>query len=284
VKPGEKIPVDGRIIEEKTTVDESAITGENIPVTKTFDNKIVGGTINKIGIIKFITINTGDKTVLAQIVKIMEEAIMTKVPIQLLVDKISFYFVPTIMILSLLTFLIWLLASAEFSFALTIFVSVLIIACPCSLGLATPTAVMMETGIATLIKDTKALEFAQKINTVVFDKTGTLTDGRPKVVEIETLGTNKVTLLKIASSITMNSHHPLSKAVYRHLKPQGIKSFPLSGFIEVEGKGLYAKHKLNNNLVLLEKKRLLEDNDIKIGQKEPSLLEKFSQEGKPLFL
>jgi len=175
IRPGEKIPVDGVVIDGYSGVDEKAITGESIPVEKKAGDEIIGATINKTGVLKFRTTRVGKDTMLAQIIKVVEEAMGSKAPIQLLADKVSLYFVPTVIGIALLSFVIWLLLGQPLSFGLTVFVAVLIIACPCALGLATPTAVMMGTGLGAqqgiLIKSGKALEMAKKINVVVFDKT-----------------------------------------------------------------------------------------------------------------
>ena len=179
VKPGEKIPVDGIVIDGYSGVDEKAITGESIPVEKRTGDEVIGATINKTGVLKFKATRVGKDTMLSQIIKIVEDAMGSKAPIQLLADKVSFYFVPSVIVIALVSGLIWFLILHQFSMALTAFVAVLIIACPCALGLATPTAVMMGTGLAAksgiLIKSSKALEIAKDVNMIVFDKTGTLT-------------------------------------------------------------------------------------------------------------
>ncbi|PIU08841.1 MAG: heavy metal translocating P-type ATPase, partial [Candidatus Moranbacteria bacterium CG08_land_8_20_14_0_20_34_16] len=188
VKPGEKIPADGIVIDGYSGVDEKAITGESIPVEKKKNDEIIGATINKTGILKFKVTRVGKDTLLAQITKIVEEAMGSKAPIQLLADKVSFYFVPSVIGIAIFVFVVWLLLGQSLAFALTVFVAVLIIACPCALGLATPTAVMMGTGLAAkngiLIKSGKALEIARDVNMVIFDKTGTLTKGEPSVTDI----------------------------------------------------------------------------------------------------
>ena len=188
VKPGEKIPVDGIVVDGYSGVDEKAITGESIPVEKKKGDEVIGATINKTGVLKFKATRVGKDTMLSQIIKIVEDAMGSKAPIQLLADKVSFYFVPAVIGIALVAGIIWFLILHQFAIALTIFVAVLIIACPCALGLATPTAVMMGTGLAAkngiLIKSSKALEIAKDVNMVVFDKTGTLTKGEPVVTEI----------------------------------------------------------------------------------------------------
>ncbi|MFA7364833.1 MAG: HAD-IC family P-type ATPase [Patescibacteria group bacterium] len=188
VKAGDRIPVDGFVIFGESTIDESAITGESMPVFKEKNSLVIGGSINKTGVLRFEATKVGNDTMLSQIIKIMEEAIYSKSPIQLLVDKVSYYFVPIVIIIAMVSFFVWYFLGFGLYFSLTVFISVLIIACPCSLGLATPTAVMMGTGLAAkrgiLIKNSTALEMANKVDVVVFDKTGTLTKGKPELVEI----------------------------------------------------------------------------------------------------
>jgi len=188
VKPGEKIPVDGIVVDGYSGVDEKAITGESIPVEKKKGDEVIGAAINKTGVLKFKATRVGKNTMLAQIIKIVEEAMGSKAPIQLLADKVSFYFVPSVIGLAIFAFVIWLLLGQPIAFALTVFVAVLIIACPCALGLATPTAVMVGTELAAkngiLIKSGQALEIARDLDIVIFDKTGTLTKGEPAVTDI----------------------------------------------------------------------------------------------------
>jgi len=188
IKPGEKIPVDGKVIDGYSAIDEKMITGESIPVEKKIGDEVIGATINKTGFLKIEAKRIGKDTVLAQIIKVVEEAMESKAPIQLLVDKISLYFTPVVIVIAILATVVWILTGQSFAFSLTIFVTVLIIACPCALGLATPVAVMMGTGLAAqkgiLIKNADALEIAKKITMVVFDKTGTLTKGEPAVTDV----------------------------------------------------------------------------------------------------
>lgn len=299
IKPGEKIPVDGEIVFGKSTLDESAITGESIPVSKKIKDKVIGGTLNKTGVLHFKTTGVGEETMLAQIVQIMEAAVASKAPVQLLADKVSFYFVPTVMAIAIVTFLIWYLLGFGFTFALTAFVSVLIIACPCSLGLATPTAVMMGTGLAAsrgiLIKNAKALETAHKVDTIVFDKTGTLTKGKPEVVQIKAFGkkstpefcdqTEIKQLLEIAFSLAKNSHHPISAAIAQFGKMKKIQPLDLVNFQEIEGKGLEGKIKDNEAKILLGNQKLLEDYKISIPTEVRKVFHNFAESGKtPLFV
>ena len=188
VRPGEKVPVDGVIVKGSSSVDESMITGESLPVEKHVEDMVIGGTINKVGSFEFKATRVGGETTLAQIIRLVEDAQGSKAPIQLLADRVSFYFVPAVFLIAISSFAIWLLLGQSLAFALTVFVAILIIACPCSLGLATPTAVMMGTGLAAqrgvLIKSGRALEKARKVSIIVFDKTGTLTKGEPIVKDV----------------------------------------------------------------------------------------------------
>jgi len=219
VKPGEKIPVDGIVTEGHSSVDESMITGESIPVEKIKGSQIIGATINKTGSFKFKATKVGKETALAQIIELVEKAQCSKAPIQELADKISSYFVPTVIVIGILAFIIWLLAGFGFLFALTIFVTVLIIACPCALGLATPTAVMVGTGIGAengiLIKSAESLQIAHQINAIVFDKTGTLTKGEPKLIDVITYNKSEDEVLLLAASVEKNSEHPLGEAIVK---------------------------------------------------------------------
>jgi len=282
VKPGEKIPVDGIVIDGYSGVDEKAITGESIPIEKKVGDEVIGATINKTGVLRFKATRVGKDTMLAQIIKIVDEAIGSKAPIQLLADKVAFYFVPSVMVIAILAFFIWLIAGQSFAFALTSFVAVLIIACPCALGLATPTAVMMGTGLAAqngiLIKSSKALEIAQKINIVIFDKTGTLTKGEPNVTDIVVLKNstfnNQNEILKFAGSVEKNSEHPLAEAIVNKAKEQKIELFNVHDFQAIPGKGVRAI--FQNKKVLLGTKKLMIENQINIKhiEKQVEILEK----------
>ena len=266
VKPGEKIPVDGVVIDGYSGVDEKAITGESIPVEKKKGDEVIGATINKTGVLKFKATKVGKDTMLAQIIKIVEEAMGSKAPIQLMADKVSFYFVPAVIIIAVLSSTVWLLTGQSFAFALTIFVAVLIIACPCALGLATPTAVMMGTGLAAqngiLIKSSKALEMAQKVNVVIFDKTGTLTKGEPIVTDIVPLtsGGQTSVILKLAASVEKNSEHPLAQAIVQKAREENLALSEVEGFQAIPGKGVSAS--LQNKKILLGTRKLMTDNQI----------------------
>ena len=266
VKPGEKIPVDGIVIDGYSGVDEKAITGESIPVEKKEGDEVIGATINKTGVLKFKATRVGKDTMLAQIIKIVEEAMGSKAPIQLLADKVSFYFVPTVIVIAILVFTVWLLLGQPLAFALTTFVAVLIIACPCALGLATPTAVMMGTGLAAkngiLIKSGKALEIARDVNMVIFDKTGTLTKGEPSVTDVIKIK-NEISenlILQIAGSVEKNSEHPLAQAIVNKAKEEKANFSEVKNFQAIPGHGVSAD--LENKKILFGTRKLMTDNQI----------------------
>lgn len=245
VKPGEKIPVDGIILEGETSIDESMITGESMPVEKTVNSLVIGATINKQGSIKFKATKVGANTTLSQIIKLIEDAQGRKAPIQRFADKISAYFVPVVIIIAILAFITWyFIIGKEFSFALIIAVSVLVIACPCALGLATPTAIMVGTGKGAakgiLIKGGDSLETAHKLNAVVFDKTGTLTQGKPEVTD--TISASKSIseqeLLKVTASIEQHSEHPLAQAIVNSAKSKNINLEKITNFKAIAGHGV----------------------------------------------
>ncbi|MFH1235235.1 MAG: heavy metal translocating P-type ATPase [Candidatus Diapherotrites archaeon] len=249
VKPGWKIPTDGIVISGNSAVDESMLTGESIPVEKEKGGKVFAGTINGQGFLRFKATNTGTRTVLARIIRLVEEAQGSKAEIQRFADRVSAVFVPAIVLIAIATFLFWFLLSTEsFSFALLASVSVLVIACPCALGLATPTAIMVGTGLGAekgiLIKNAEALELSHKVNAVVFDKTGTLTKGKPKLTDI--FSSSKVSekeLLSIAASLEKNSEHPLAGAVVEGAKEKKIPFQKIQSFKAVPGKGIKGKIK-----------------------------------------
>jgi Cu+-exporting ATPase len=283
VKPGEKIPVDGVITEGYSSVDEKMITGESIPVEKKVGDQVIGATVNQTGRLIFKTTKVGSDTMLAQIIKIVQVAMGNKAPIQKLVDKISFYFVPIVIGIALLASLTWLLLGHPFGFALTVFVAVVIVACPCALGLATPTAIMMGTGLAAqkgiLIKTADALQLAQKITTIVFDKTGTLTLGKPEVTDVVILDKNKneKDILKLAASIEKSSEHPLAQAIVNKAKQEKVELIKIIHFEAIPGKG--AKGKLvDQSEVLIGNRKLLADEAIKLNASDK--VEKLEMEGK----
>lgn len=247
VRPGEKIPVDGVVLDGRSTVDESMISGEPVPVFKSAGDEVIGATINKMGSFSFRATKVGRETALAQIVRLVEEAQGSKAPIQRLADTISSYFVPAVIVIAVLTFIIWYNFGPEprFTFALLSFVAVLIVACPCALGLATPTAVMVGTGRGAengvLIKSGAALEQAYKVNVVVLDKTGTITEGHPAVTDIIAAeGFDEGTLIHLAASAERVSEHPLGESIVRLAKERGINPSAPESFEAVAGKGIRA--------------------------------------------
>lgn len=276
VKPGGKIPVDGIVVEGYSAVDEKAITGESIPVEKKKGDIVIGATVNKTGALQFRATKIGADTMLAQIIKIVEKAIASKAPIQLLADKISFYFVPAVMVIAVVAAIVWLIAGQPIPFALTIFVAVLIITCPCALGLATPTAVMMGTGLAAqngiLIKTKDALEKARGINMVIFDKTGTITKGEPAVTDI--IKFKDKDILKKAASVEKKSEHPLAAAIVKKAEEEKLELLATSDFEAIVGRG--ARSKISNHLVLVGTRKLMQENHISVDasiEKEMAKLE-----------
>lgn len=249
VRPGEKVPVDGVIIAGTSAIDESMVTGESIPVEKNKDDTVIGATINKYGSFTFKATKVGSNTTLSQIIKLIEDAQGSKAPIQRFADTVAAYFVPGVLIIAAITFLTWFfIAGAAFDFSLIAAVAVLVIACPCALGLATPTAIMVGTGMGAkrgvLIKGGAALETLHGIKTVVFDKTGTITEGKPRVTDIIPLnGYNEKSLLRIAASLEKGSEHPLAEAIVQQAKDDNVSLEKVSGFKAVPGKGIIGKVK-----------------------------------------
>lgn len=274
VKPGQKIPVDGRVLEGYSSVDESMITGESIPLEKSKGDEVIGATINKTGSFKFEATKVGRDTALAQIIKLVEEAQGSKAPIQELADKISARFVPIVFVVGIGAFLLWLLTGQSFIFALTIFITVLIIACPCALGLATPTAVMVGTGIGAqngiLIKSARSLQLAHKIDTVVFDKTGTLTKGEPELTDVFTLtDKSENEVLKLAAIVEKRSEHPLGEAIVKGAKDRGIDIPEAEEFNSITGKGVKASYL--GQEILLGNRKLMEEKGIDVKDIEKNL-------------
>ena len=287
VKPGEKIPVDGIVVEGYSAVDEKVITGESIPVEKKGGDQVVGATMNKTGMLKFKATKVGKDTVLAQIISMVEDALTSKAPVQRLADIASGYFVPAIIITATLSALAWyFIAGATFIFSLTVFIAVLIVACPCALGLATPTAIMVgvgkgaENGI--LIKSGEALEAVNKLQTIVFDKTGTLTKGEPEVTDIapsEPFGKNQ--LLQFAAIAEKNSEHPLGAAIVKKAKEQGLQVDEPELFNAIPGYGVEIEHK--GKKILLGNRKLMEANNLDTSAFEGKM-SGFEEEGKTAML
>lgn len=258
VRPGEKIPADGILTEGFSTVDESMITGESIPVEKSNGSKVIGGTLNKNGAFEFRITALGKNSVLGQIIKLVEEAQGSKAPIQKLADKIASVFVPIVVVIALITFITWLIIGGENSFniALINFVAVLIIACPCALGLATPTAIMVGTGLGAnhgiLIKNGESLEQAHKISAIVLDKTGTITEGKPTVTDILTNDISEDEFLRIIASVENKSEHPIAQAIAEYAKSKDITFGKVDTFQSITGHGISA---------ILEEKAVAAGND-----------------------
>ena len=266
VKPGTKIPVDGLVEEGTSSVDESMVTGESIPVEKNRGDVVIGGTINQHGSFLFMATKVGKDTLLASIIKLVEEAQASKAPIQRFADRVSAYFVPVVIALALITFISWyFIALQPFVASLLAFIAVLVIACPCALGLATPTAIITGTGLGAskgiLIKGGEALEAARKISTVVFDKTGTLTNGKPEVTDVHTVSeTTESEVLKLAASIESKSEHPLAAAIIKKAEQQNINLYEVDNFTAVPGHGV--KGFIENMSVILGNRKLLEQEGI----------------------
>jgi P-type Cu+ transporter len=272
VKPGEKMPVDGEVIQGVTSVDESMLTGESMPVEKNIGDKIIGASINKNGAIQYKATKVGNDTALAQIIKLVEDAQGSKAPIAKMADIISGYFVPVVISIAILSALAWYFFAGETGvFSLTIFISVLVIACPCALGLATPTAIMVGTGKGAehgvLIKSGVALETAHKVKTVVFDKTGTITEGKPKVTDVITVnGLSEEYLLQLAASAEKGSEHPLGEAIVKGAEDKGLIFKKLDYFKAIPGHGIEVK--IDELNLLLGNRKLMVERNISLGDLE----------------
>lgn len=278
IKSGERVPLDAEIIDGETEIDESMVTGESIPVSKKVGDTIIGGSINADGIIKAKVSSIGAETVLSKIIRLVEEAQAEKAPIQRIVDRVSFYFVPIVVVIAVITFGLTFLLQSNVEVAILNAVAVLVIACPCALGLATPTSIMVGTGQAAksgiLIKNSEALELAHSINVVAFDKTGTLTEGKPVVSEIKYFDKSSEFIDSLLLSIQSNSEHPLGKALVIYLEQKGVRKIEVSGIKTLRGKGIEAIVKEEKYLIA-SKKALTEvdlPDDIKnfITEKEKS--------------
>lgn len=245
IRPGSRIPLDGIVTKGSTTVDESMLTGESIPVEKAVDDEVIGGSVNFQGSLTVKVTRTGSDTTLAKIVKMMEDAQGKKAPISKLADTVAGYFVPAVMCIAVIAAVIWLLLGHDIAFVLTIFVSVLVIDCPCALGLATPTAIMVGTGLGAshgiLIKSGEALEICHKVDTVILDKTGTITEGKPSVQEIHTEKMKTEELLFIAASCEQVSEHPLGQAIVEYARDKGMSLAEPDDFQSVTGQGIWAE-------------------------------------------
>ena len=265
VRPGEKIPTDGEVIEGASTIDEAMVTGESVPVVKQPGDEVIGATINKTGSFKFRATRVGKDTVLAQIVQLVQQAQGSKAPIQRLADSVTGWFVPVVIAVAIATFVIWFNIMGNLSLALITTVGVLIIACPCALGLATPTSVMVGTGKGAengiLIKGAESLELAHKIQTIVLDKTGTITEGKPTVTEFVTIrGTangNELKLLQLTAAVERNSEHPLAEAVVRYASSQQVNLVEAKNFLAIAGSGVQGI--VSDRLVQIGTQRWMEE-------------------------
>lgn len=271
IRPGQSIPVDGVIVDGSSAVDESAITGESIPVAKGIGDKVISATINKAGAFRFEATRVGDDTTLAQIIRLVEEASSSKAPIAKLADQISAIFVPVVIAIALLATLVWLLLGYPFEFALTIGIAVLVISCPCALGLATPVAIMVGTGQGALhgilIKSAESLETAHSVNTVVLDKTGTITEGKPQVTDIlPGSSLSESELLTIGASLEKPSEHPLAEAIVTRGVSEEIAFEPINDFLAVPGKGVQGK--IGTEMYLAGNFSFMRDNNIDLADFE----------------
>ncbi|MBW4617065.1 MAG: heavy metal translocating P-type ATPase [Desmonostoc vinosum HA7617-LM4] len=271
VRPGEKIPVDGEIIDGSSTIDEAMVTGESVPVKKQPGDEVIGATINKTGSFKFRATRVGKDTFLAQIVKLVQQAQGSKAPIQRLADQVTGWFVPAVIAIAIATFIIWYNVMGNVTMALITTVGVLIIACPCALGLATPTSIMVGTGKGAengiLIKGAESLELAHKLKTVVLDKTGTITQGKPTVTDFVTLNgtanSNEQNLLRLAAAVERNSEHPLAEAVVNYTQSQGVELTDAEDFTAIAGSGVQAY--VSNQLVQIGTQRWMNELGIDLS-------------------
>lgn len=286
IKPGRAIPVDGVIIEGTTSIDELVITGESIPVEKSEGSKVIQATINKTGFVKIKATKVGKDTLFAEILRLVEEAAATKAPIAKLADRVSGIFVPIVIVISLLTSIVWLAVGQSFEFALSTAIAVLVISCPCALGLATPVAIMVGTGKGAengiLIKSGEALETVHKLKTVVFDKTGTITEGKPKVTDTIPCGIDEKELLSIAYSLEVKSEHPLAEAIIQYAKQMEVEYKTVENFRTVVGKGLLGE--IDGVKYMAGNRRLMQDNGVEIDEYCSKEISRLNAEGKTILI
>jgi Cu+-exporting ATPase len=282
VKPGEKFPVDGFVIEGESFVDESMVTGEPIPSFKAEGDRVIGGTLNQNGVIKFNAQKIGKDTVLAQIVKLVSDAQSSKPPVQRIADRAVSYFIPAVLTIALSSFTVWLILGGGIFFALTALISFLVVACPCALGLATPTAITVGLGrgaeLGVLIKETSALEKAGKVTTIAFDKTGTLTKGRPEVTDLFPIDMDAKKLLELAASVEKSSAHPLAKAIVGRAEDEAITLRGTDGFDTLRGMGVLAK--VDGKEILVGSTKLFDERGIKY----PPEVDELEGQGKTVVL
>ena len=287
IKPGERMPVDGIVVSGQTYVDESMMTGESVPVEKSIGDRITSATVNQTGSIDYEATKVGSDTTLAQIVHLVEEAQGSKAPIAVMADKISLYFVPIVLLLAILAALAWFfVAGKSLQFSLSIFIAVLVIACPCALGLATPTAIMVGTGKGAengvLIKSGQVLEAARMVNTVVLDKTGTITEGKPSLTDVLTFGTiSRGDLLSLIASSEQHSEHPLATAILEAVQAEDVSLTPVTDFQAVSGKGIVAQ--VNDQEILIGNESLMKQYQVELGEHISDLIS-LSHQGKTAML
>ena len=285
VKPGEKIPTDGIIFDGSSEIDESMITGEPLPKTKHTKDEVFAGTVNQDGILKIKTTKIGKETLLSQIIEMVEKAQSTKPPVQKIADTTVSYFIPTIIIIAITVFCIWyFILNSTLLFALTTFISILVVACPCSLGLATPTAVTVGLGRSAeygiLIKNSDALETANNVKVAMFDKTGTITEGKPKIEDIIPYNTTENELLQYIASIENNSQHPIAKSIVKTTKEKNINLLNTNNFENITGKGLKAE--INNQKIIVGNINFLKDENINIKEEINETYKKLLNENKTI--
>ncbi len=282
VKPGSLVPVDGLVLEGNSSVDESAITGESIPVEKSAGDKVVSATVNKAGALKCRAEKVGEDTTLSQIIRLVEEAGASKAPIARLADKIAGVFVPIVIGIALLAAIIWLIDGAGFEFAMSVGIAVLVISCPCALGLATPVAIMVGTGVGAkygvLIKSGEALQEARNVDTVVLDKTGTVTEGKPKVTDVIDYSGNRQEAVAFAAALEKPSEHPLSEAVVGYAKELGLALPEVTEFQAVFGKGIQGK--IDGIQYFAGNRKFLEEKSVALTPKQEQKAEQLAEEGK----
>lgn len=287
VKPGAKIPVDGVITFGSTSIDESMLTGESMPIDKRIDDNVYAATINGNGVIRFKATKVGGDTALSQIIKLVEEAQGSKAPIAKMADIVSGYFVPIVVIIAVISFVLWLIGTNDLGFSLKIFISILVIACPCALGLATPTAIMVGTGkgaeLGILIKGGEALEITHKVNAVIFDKTGTITEGKPEVTDILVVdGIDETKFLQLVASAENSSEHPLGEAIVKDAHNKKIELLDVSHFLALTGLGIEAN--VDDVKILIGNHKLMEKHSILLDDFENKFNE-LSESGKtPMYV
>lgn len=284
VKPGSLVPVDGVVLTGNSSIDESAITGESIPVEKKSGDEVVSATVNKAGVLKCQAKKVGEDTTLSQIIRLVEEASASKAPIARLADKIAGIFVPIVILIALAAAAVWLFSGAGFEFAMSVGIAVLVISCPCALGLATPVAIMVGTGVGArygvLIKSGEALQEARNVDTVVLDKTGTITEGRPRVTDIRGYvpGQSKEEILALIAALEKSSEHPLAEAIVAEAEEKSLKLPPVTEFQAVFGKGIQGE--ISGKSYFAGNRRFLEENGIGMTKEQEQEMERLAEEGK----